>query len=322
MLKTKLAVLLAIIMITLTACGARGNDAEGHSTIPANPVKKELVGEDNAAHQERLMGVSPYMEVTKASGTGEKCLQIDPGTPYLDVTIPDGMVVEPGVCLIKIWRLKNSGTCIWTPEFQLIWFSGENLGTTTAVYLSKTVHPGEMVDIAIDIQTPSQAGTYQSNWKLMTPQGELFGLGSNGNAPIWVTVEVRGQAGVSALPTISVTPVPPVLVEGSVLLTVGETLDLDNGVINPLDGADIFLSEDLSLNLVNGTQRSASRSDPPVFSDCNQTEWFVDQIAENGMEIKYYCYRSSQGLPGYLRITQLDIRSGLVEVEFFTWALP
>ena len=30
-----------------------------------------------------------------------------------DVTIPDGLPVDPGVALSKTWRLKNIGTCWW-----------------------------------------------------------------------------------------------------------------------------------------------------------------------------------------------------------------
>lgn len=319
--KKRLAVLLTSVLLVLTACGARGKEAEDESFIPAIPELKGVVGGE-AIVPEQLMEVSQQIDSTELSETGEMCLRIAPGTPYLDVTIPDGLVVEPGIRMTKVWRIKNSGTCTWSPEFQLVWFSGANLGTTNAIYLSKTVSPGEMVDIAVDIQIPNQAGIYQSNWKLMTPQGELFGLGANSEAPIWVIVEVQGQEMTSVLPTVSVTPVPPVLVEGSVILTPGDTFDFDTGALNPLQGADVTLVEDLSLTLLNDTQRSYARNEMPGFSDCRNPEWLVNQIVEDGLETRYYCYRSSQGLPGYLRITHVDASAGTIEFEFFTWALP
>ena len=44
-----------------------------------------------------------------------------------DVTIPDGTQVLPGETFTKMWRLKNSGTCTWTPDYALVWVSGADL---------------------------------------------------------------------------------------------------------------------------------------------------------------------------------------------------
>ena len=50
-----------------------------------------------------------------------------------DVTVPDGTGFAPGEIFVKTWRLKNRGTCTWTPDYMLVFTSGDWLGSTTAV---------------------------------------------------------------------------------------------------------------------------------------------------------------------------------------------
>src|SRR5512134_463768 len=63
-----------------------------------------------------------------------------------DVTIPDGSQLAPGEVFTKIWRLQNRGTCTWTPDYMLVYTSGDPMGSTTAVRLPGNVAPGQTVD--------------------------------------------------------------------------------------------------------------------------------------------------------------------------------
>ena len=36
-----------------------------------------------------------------------------------DVTVPDGTQFAPGEVFTKTWRLKNIGTCTWTPDYDI-----------------------------------------------------------------------------------------------------------------------------------------------------------------------------------------------------------
>jgi hypothetical protein len=108
-----------------------------------------------------------------------------------DVTIPDGTVFAPGESLTKTWRLKNRGTCTWTPDYMLVFASGERLGDTTAVRLPGYVSPGQTVDVSVALTAPDSEGRFVGYWMLRNPSGVLFGYGDNANQAFYVDIRVK-----------------------------------------------------------------------------------------------------------------------------------
>ncbi|MBK8783204.1 MAG: hypothetical protein IPO22_15680 [Anaerolineales bacterium] len=108
-----------------------------------------------------------------------------------DVNFPDGSVVAPGETFTKIWRLKNRGTCTWTSDYMLVFTSGTQMGSTTAVRLPGTVLPGQNVDVSVTLTAPTGSGPYTSNWMLRNPSGALFGMGDKANVAFYVDVQVK-----------------------------------------------------------------------------------------------------------------------------------
>src|SRR6266498_2369709 len=45
-----------------------------------------------------------------------------------DVTIPDNTNIAGGTKFTKTWRVSNTGTCIWGPDYRLTHYSDEQLG--------------------------------------------------------------------------------------------------------------------------------------------------------------------------------------------------
>lgn len=117
-----------------------------------------------------------------------------------DVTIPDGTTLRPGETFTKIWRIKNRGTCTWTPDYTLVFNSGDQLGSTTSVRLPAYVAPGQSVDVSIAFTAPTAEGSFRGYWMLRNPSGALFGTGDKANAPIYVDIRVKKQV---------VTVIPP-----------------------------------------------------------------------------------------------------------------
>jgi hypothetical protein len=116
-----------------------------------------------------------------------------------DVTVPDGTIFQPGATFTKTWRLKNIGTCTWTPSYSMVFASGTQMGTTTSVSMPGTIAPGQTVDVSVPMTAPNTAGTYIGYWKFKNPSGVLFGIGYNANSPWWVQIRVQGdvQTGVA-----------------------------------------------------------------------------------------------------------------------------
>ena len=108
-----------------------------------------------------------------------------------DVTIPDGTQLSAGEVFTKTWRLQNRGTCTWTPDYMLVYTSGDQLGSTTAVRLPGNVAPGQVVDVSVTLTAPASAGYYTSYWMLRNPSGALFGAGNKANEAFYVEIKTK-----------------------------------------------------------------------------------------------------------------------------------
>jgi hypothetical protein len=111
-----------------------------------------------------------------------------------DVTIPDGLPVDPGIPLSKTWRLKNIGTCWWTKDYKLVFVGGAQMGGLSAVNLPKGVAPGQTIDLTIGLTAPMTPGLYNGYWELQNAAGGLFGIGQTANKPFFVEIEVVSKA--------------------------------------------------------------------------------------------------------------------------------
>jgi hypothetical protein len=109
-----------------------------------------------------------------------------------DVTIPDGTVMAPGSTFTKTWRLKNVGACAWSTSYQLVYFSGEQMGAAASAAFPQNVAVGQTVDISINMTAPSAAGSYRGFWMFKNASGALFGIGPQANKPWWVDIKVSG----------------------------------------------------------------------------------------------------------------------------------
>jgi hypothetical protein len=220
--------------LTLTAVSPQA--AASPDPTQTQPAQEETAGPSlvltQTASAAPELTTEPTLTATETAPS-LPCNLAKAGNP-LDVTMPDGSQVGPGQSINKTWRLMNGGSCTWTPAYAIVWFSGMSMGTLHSQNLRAPVEPGEWVDISIDLVAPDQPGMYQSNWKLQDPQGNLFGLGPNGDAPIWVRVEVVDfSVPPTAAPEPTETPLPETVSSGSSETLVGDGVDID---------ADISLS--------------------------------------------------------------------------------
>jgi len=101
-----------------------------------------------------------------------------------DVTIPDGKIIAPGAKFTKTWRIRNDGNCVWDRSYSLTLAQGDALGSLAKVAMTSTVKPGESVDLSLDMAAPSAEGSYAGFWRIATPFGGSFGVGSYDQALI------------------------------------------------------------------------------------------------------------------------------------------
>ena len=125
------------------------------------------------------------------------------GLEYVaDITIPDNSVMNPGQDFDKIWRVRNTGTCIWDDSYRLVFVQGDQMNGSTQ-RVRGTVRPGETYDIGIDQNAPNQPGKYHGVWQMVNGARIPFGT------RIWIKIRVPGvEPAPTAVP--QPTAIPPV----------------------------------------------------------------------------------------------------------------
>ena len=131
------------------------------------------------------------------------CNKAGAGVPF-DITIPDDTRMYAGQEFTKTWGLVNRGSCKWTRLYKLVFFSQNPMGAIQEQFLSGEVLPGQAIDLSVQFFAPTAPGSYQSNWMLQDPDGNLFGIGFNADAPFYVKIIVTNDP--TPTPTITLTP--------------------------------------------------------------------------------------------------------------------
>ena len=269
--------------------------------------------------------------VTPASTSppSASCNQAMPGVP-IDVTIPDDTKLRPGEAFTKTWRLQNVGTCPWTSDYSIVWFSGERLEAPLEVSINETITYGQSVDLSVDMKAPESQGTYQSNWKLRDPSGALFGIGPNFDSAFWVRIVVEGEPLTTGTPTATTTITPTatstagVQVSGSATLELGNLYDLDNNQINS-GGEDLVYQESDENHVlvpIDNTGMVVFGPNQPGLNDCQNANLGSDPITVDNLSGSYICYRTNMALPGWALINSLDLETGFLNLDIFTWSIP
>lgn len=254
------------------------------------------------------------------------CNQAAAGHPF-DITIPDDTILAQGESFSKTWRLENVGSCTWSRAYTVIFFSGNSLNAYQTHALADEVAPGQAIDVTVDMVAPTKTGVYQSNWMLSDPDGNLFGIGPNGDAPFWVRIEVSDA--VTSTPTLSpTTTVTPVAYrEGSVTILDGDRFDLDAATLNPSNQATVDLSyayggsPQYLMTPMNGALWAVYGLDEPGYGECNGLSLTDNAIGFDDVpEGTYICYQTSGALTGRLMVDNATGES--LALDYLTWSIP
>lgn len=332
--KNALIVLSWVVILLLSACDApvaASTDPTALSPVATATGDPEPIPLTETPSQQPVedttVTVATFDPTENPQATNEvPCDRIAPGS-LLDVTIPDDTVLRPGEAFTKIWRLKNDGACVWNTAYAVVWFSGETFGALRQQYLLEAVEPGQEIDLSLDMVAPKTPGQYAGYWMLRNPQGELFGLGPSGDAPFWVRVQVLEAYTATPPPTPLPTATSAVLVQSALTVQLNQLVDLDTGEVEVEGEDDLSITRDeQGLFLVlpaNGAHLVVYGEDEPGERACRQMAYDDEPILFSQLPPSVrLCYRTSQSLPGTLWIRDFDPDSGLITLEFITWAVP
>jgi hypothetical protein len=111
-----------------------------------------------------------------------------------DVTVDDFSPFKPNELFTKVWEVKNIGTCIWTPNYALVFTYGDRMSGISPKYLNQTVKPGDTINLSIDLSAPRDPDIYTGNWMLQDEHDNQFGTGAAAKDFFWVSIMV-GSSG-------------------------------------------------------------------------------------------------------------------------------
>jgi hypothetical protein len=103
---------------------------------------------------------------------------------FISETVLDGTKFQAGESFAKSWRLQNTGTCTWNPNYKLVFVSGDQMSGSESIKLGQYVEPGEKVDLLVNLKAPSKSGLYTGYWALRSDEGGNF-------AQVFVTINVN-----------------------------------------------------------------------------------------------------------------------------------
>lgn len=167
--------------LTIEAAGTQ----TGFTATPGLPQPTvTLAGSPTATNQAVLPSPAPQSKCDAAQFLG-------------DVTYPDGSVIPRNTTFVKIWRIKNVGTCTWTTSYSLVFTSGDSMGAPATVAMPGTVNPGQYIEIPVTLKAPNKDGKYRGYWKLRNSSGVLFGIGAQADTAFWVDIHVTGPSHVA-----------------------------------------------------------------------------------------------------------------------------
>lgn len=121
-------------------------------------------------------------------------------TYLADVTIPDNTHLEKGEAFIKTWRVRNSGTCPWPTDTQLVFISGNQMNAPDSATVG-VLEAGETTEISIEMTAPNADDRFAGKWQLATGDGEIFGA--------WLSAVIRVGEAPTPAPVESNPPPPP-----------------------------------------------------------------------------------------------------------------
>ena len=130
----------------------------------------------------------PTMAPQTPQSNGKPCY----AASVQDITVVDGTIEAPGTAFTKTWRLYNLGNCPWDSSYALTFDSGDGMGAVTKIPFTTKVYPGASYDVSVDMTAPATDGIYTGYWRVATPYGGTFGVGTYDQS-IFVKITVSSQ---------------------------------------------------------------------------------------------------------------------------------
>ncbi|MGD8850711.1 MAG: NBR1-Ig-like domain-containing protein [Anaerolineales bacterium] len=322
----RIAAFIAITTLALSACNFPGlQTPDPFPTYAAQTVEARLTRavEDPPAEE-----TSPAAPTTPAPATAtntqeaptstntpiptETEIPCNRATFVQDVTIPDGTDLEPDEDFTKTWRLRNAGSCTWDTDYELLFKDGDAMDGPASQDLSGSVAPGETVDISVDLTAPNSEGSYKGFWWLRSDAGIVFGVGSSGDVPFYVEIDVVIEE--------------TILSNGKFDLDQTWSVDFDTGdVSGTTSDTDLkfeaVTASEKYLRPFNNAEIKLMSSRTPSLADCQSASLSTTKISLDDIEeYDVFCFVTNLGNYGRFEVENITTTNPqTIRIDYLTW---
>jgi len=157
---------------TNTAIATFAIETQGAGTAAAPAISIPSATPGTGTQSAVIILASPTPIGALSTTTGPVCMN---SAFVADINYPDGTIVEDDIMIKKVWSIQNTGTCIWDDGFALVPVTGDAKGSWKITTAKEFVEPGEIVEIGIELRTPTKGGEWGGCWKMQGDSGQLFG---------------------------------------------------------------------------------------------------------------------------------------------------
>ncbi len=226
----------AIIVQTWTATPGthtitvRAVNTTNVSSAPAS-IAISVAAVVTATQTPRVVTATPIPPVQVVTVTPAPSTCVNNSVFVVDVTIPDKTVLAAGQVFIKTWRVKNTGTCTWGTDEELVFVRGEPMTTTKTIAIPATA-PGATLDLSIAMTAPAAPGTHIADWRMRNHGGAIFGTTLN------VAINIPGPTPINT-PVSCLTPAIESFTASATTITVGQSTTLRWGGVIGAEMAEI-----------------------------------------------------------------------------------
>jgi uncharacterized protein YkwD len=189
----KLFTVIALMTLVLSACG--GGEATEIPTLAATDTQAPTVAVATTAAPAITETATPDGTAVTFTPTLGTVAPTNPpdctnsATFVADITIPDNTAIAAGTAFTKTWRIANTGTCVWGPDYKLTYYSEERMNSLD-VPLAIT-YPGQNVDISVTLTAPNGLGERQANFVIKNSAGAIVKVGDDSR--LWVVINVTAD---------------------------------------------------------------------------------------------------------------------------------
>ncbi|MGD2027703.1 MAG: NBR1-Ig-like domain-containing protein [Anaerolineales bacterium] len=180
--------------IVETIAAALPDDSTGESSDQPTGGGEQVTPEQQPTQE---ASATPQAQITQASTQSaiiftptatdlpEPCYRAE----LVDETIPDGTVFPPGQGFVKVWNVQNTGVCEWTEDFRWVLTDGIDFRGPRDIRFGRSVMPGEVMKVALELGAPTEPGTFTGTYKIFTDENTL--VTPNG---FWISIVVEEDA--------------------------------------------------------------------------------------------------------------------------------